>query len=576
MIAATASRDRRWSKAGLAVSLLICAHSVRAEEPVRARVTDQDYEPVWRSIEAELRNSQSIAPGQPGAQTGTTPIVESTGFEEEDGWVPGWICGPDFEVVCVDDPDGAGDPEQTCGVDNPNPQTGWWLHNGARSCSEPHIATANPLEGKQHLRLALDPLLSDPSGGPLECPPPLGECTVSAFSPLTGPHLIGQTTVSMEIATSNNFGSHLRIMPQSASEGSITALVDFDYYGFLYVYDGGLNEYVYVDSGWPPNSVYRNLTIDIDPCEPALRYFYGGELIWTDTSGVVPFAQTVENVALLAYDFLETQDIDNFSIVRGEPCPHECGNDAIEVNEDCEPTDDSACPGRCIPPGEEGECTCIRPGPTCEEAQELPLGTVPARAHGGWFTFTAEAPTTAVETCGSNGFDADFTVWTGDCDDLLLTTSTSQCQSGHSIGPRSDPLASCYGDSIVREACRCFPTEIGRRYWVEVPRAVIAGAVTKIARSNRIMCDAIWENGACCDRVTGECVDDVSEIACAGPDQDWFAQHVCEAVFCRTTAIPTVSDWGLVILTLLGLTIGSVVFRGKQSGSTSADAAGAP
>lgn len=35
-----------------------------------------------------------------------------------------------------------------------------------------------------------------------------------------------------------------------------------------------------------------------------------------------------------------------------------CGNDQIEGNEECDGTDDTACPGDCLPPGDVNECMC--------------------------------------------------------------------------------------------------------------------------------------------------------------------------------------------------------------------------
>jgi len=239
--------------------------------------------------------------------------------------------------------------------------------------------------------------------------------------------------------------------------------------------------------------------------------------------------------------------------------------------------DDSACPGRCVPLGEAEECTCPRVAPTCEEAQELPPGTINEITHGGWFTFIAEAPATAIETCGSTGFNADFSIWEGECQDPALGARSTHCSSESASGSTTpDPLASCYGSGRFTEACTCIDTEIGRRYRVEVDRARLPGVVTNITRSNRLTCEAIWDGGACCDRDTGDCADDVAEFDCPGRDHDWFPQRACESVYCATYAIPALSDWGLVILTLLGLTIGSVAFRRRGIEVERGRAAGAP
>ena len=83
----------------------------------------------------------------PGFETSSGPGFESTGFEQSDGWCPGFVCGPEF-FNC-------------CGSDNPNPATGWHLSQDAQSCLEPHIDTANPFAGSRHLRFTQDPTLVD-------------------------------------------------------------------------------------------------------------------------------------------------------------------------------------------------------------------------------------------------------------------------------------------------------------------------------------------------------------------------------------------------------------------------------
>ena len=55
-----------------------------------------------------------------GQQTSLT-TVDATGFEREDGWCPGFACGPAFDG-CFDP---AGDASMNCGVENPNEATGW-------------------------------------------------------------------------------------------------------------------------------------------------------------------------------------------------------------------------------------------------------------------------------------------------------------------------------------------------------------------------------------------------------------------------------------------------------------------
>ena len=91
------------------------------------------------------------------AEPSAGPVVESTGFEQSDGWCPGFVCGPEF-FNCFEP---LNDPTTNCGPDNPNPATGWHLSQDAQSCLEPHIDTANPFAGSRHLRFTQDPTLVD-------------------------------------------------------------------------------------------------------------------------------------------------------------------------------------------------------------------------------------------------------------------------------------------------------------------------------------------------------------------------------------------------------------------------------
>ncbi|MCH7886292.1 MAG: hypothetical protein IIC01_13725, partial [Planctomycetes bacterium] len=54
------------------------------------------------------------------AEPSAGPVVEGTGFEQSDGWCPGFVCGPEF-FNCFEP---LNDPTTNCGSDNPNPATG--------------------------------------------------------------------------------------------------------------------------------------------------------------------------------------------------------------------------------------------------------------------------------------------------------------------------------------------------------------------------------------------------------------------------------------------------------------------
>jgi hypothetical protein len=82
--------------------------------------------------------------------------------------------------------------------------------------------------------------------------------------------------------------------------------------------------------------------------------------------------------------------------------------------------------------------------------------------------------------------------------------------------------------------------------------------------------DACELKGACCDHDPFEgCTDDVPEADCGCDGCNWFENTRCEDIECLKNAIPTASQWGLSILTLL-LLIGTKIIFGRSSQSVSA------
>lgn len=72
-----------------------------------------------------------------------------------------------------------------------------------------------------------------------------------------------------------------------------------------------------------------------------------------------------------------------------------------------------------------------------------------------------------------------------------------------------------------------------------------------------IVCDQ--HTGACCDGLSGSCMDEVLPQDCQGEKQEWYKGQACQDVAC--VAIPTVSEWGLVVMTLLILTAATAVLK---------------
>jgi len=66
--------------------------------------------------------------------------------------------------------------------------------------------------------------------------------------------------------------------------------------------------------------------------------------------------------------------------------------------------------------------------------------------------------------------------------------------------------------------------------------------------------DCVGVTGVCCDGgVFGVCYDDRLIAECTCPDCTWFKRAKCEEIECEATAIPIVSEWGVVVLMLLFL-----------------------
>jgi len=74
--------------------------------------------------------------------------------------------------------------------------------------------------------------------------------------------------------------------------------------------------------------------------------------------------------------------------------------------------------------------------------------------------------------------------------------------------------------------------------------------------------------GACCNHDPfGGCQDDRALDECVCGKCEWFQERTCAQVDCTRAPIPTVSEWGLVILTLLLLTGAKIYFgRSKVAG----------
>ena len=84
---------------------------------------------------------------------------------------------------------------------------------------------------------------------------------------------------------------------------------------------------------------------------------------------------------------------------------------------------------------------------------------------------------------------------------------------------------------------------------------------TKNGECATVGCDAVL--GACCDADPfGSCTD-TTEAGCSCEKCTWSKLQSCSTVECTHNSIPTVSSWGLVVLTLL-LLVGAKVYFGRR------------
>jgi len=60
--------------------------------------------------------------------------------------------------------------------------------------------------------------------------------------------------------------------------------------------------------------------------------------------------------------------------------------------------------------------------------------------------------------------------------------------------------------------------------------------------------------GSCCDTFAASCMEQVGDLACQEDGQVFYPDLACSNVDCGPSIIPTVSEWGLLTLTLLLLT----------------------
>jgi hypothetical protein len=516
-----------WGLTALIVAggVLIWSASIQAR-PNNARLVNQG------TLAESMRT-----PGGINASTYTGPTAESTGFEAAEGWNLGGMCDDLTFSACGAPPIAAsctGNPivDQNCCNNNPNPYTGWYMSGSSQHCAEPHIDTANPATGEQHMRFTRDATHGNPAG----CIGLGTACRVNAFTPpLVGPLPVGPTTLSFNIAMGGAvmtppYGSVIAMFTVSdSSANQYNAQFYFDYYGIWQVYDAGMGAYVGV-SYMTGGGVYDAIRNEMNPCTNTIDYYINDVPVWSQSAGFSGLAQYIERNIFQMNNDVYDWDLDDYVMYRAGECPHECGNDIIEATEECDGIEDDYCPGRCIPLGQVGECTCARDGMDCATATEVFNGTNgPFLTHGGFFKYTADSPWTSINTCASQMDNEMWWDWDPDC--LTYMDENDDCTSG------DDPTAPCADQGSGIGSCLCVATEPGRTYvfavgaWDNIlPPPLGSNIVIDITK--KLTCGQPIPNGACCDGETGICTDNVEEGQCACEQCTWTENKLCSMVEC--------------------------------------------
>jgi|CXWL01.1.fsa_nt_gi hypothetical protein len=410
-----------------------------------------------------------------------------------------------------------------------------WGHTTGAGFSliTPTIDNVHPALGIQHLRVVHDPSTRTniPNFG-------LG---VDARFPRTA-HLsarpIDVNFVSVDVSVSNAFGQDFRVQPQSNSQGFLATSALFHYSGALYILDDlcdtvGLS---FFPAGfWDTTGGYQNYTVAMNPCNNTINYSYGGAQVY---AGCVIAGSNLEQFLVFGDNYPGSlMDVDNVFLTSGDgPCPCICGNNIVEFTcGDCDGTADANCPGRCIPPGQPGECTCW---PVCTFDNPCPLvnGVNPAIVSStGFYTYSGGSPFISVNGCG-NSYDAALQVMLLSDPNTVLAFN-DDCNAGP-YGSGSDPSAPCYEGASPNQSgsCTCFANP-GAPVLIRASRFTGAdpatGSTTQLNIRKKGECVGA-SVGSCCDTNGADagCTDNVTAANCVGFDKVWTDQGKCPTTPC--------------------------------------------
>jgi len=459
-----------------------------------------------------------------------TPPIESTGFEppDWDAYAPGesnYICGELYWDTCVPSPflnvcTGNPGTDVTCCSAHPNPLNGWYVSDTSQHCREPHIDIVNPANpGGQHLRFGFEPGICQSSNG---------DCSYTAYSPDMGLQTEGAFTITWDLSIpSTPFGCSLKYY-SLGSPGSPSATLIY-FYG----------TYIYIDNrlvGMGTLGSYRRVRIENNPCESGgtVRYYYDDQLIYTRNS---ERTQGIRRAVFQGYGI----DIDNYSVVRSAtPCDPVCGNGVVEFGEFCEPGVPGFCPpGHCVPAGNPDQCTCLPGCATAEICEDNVDCTIDECVNQECVRTVTDA------LCGDNNI----------CNGIETCDPYVGCLAGTPLNCDDDLF--CNGIEYCNSISGCQPG---------VPPNCDDGVACTVDQCDEATrsCTHTLNDAACDDGVFCNGMEVCTPTGCASGASPCMIDEICDEATrtCspRFTPIPTVSQWGLIVIGLAIL----IVAKGRS------------
>lgn len=243
---------------------------------------------VAAAASAQIRQPGPLSVQALGGDAGQVlrgPALYTTGFEAAEGYAVGPI----------------------------EPQVGWT----ASGTNLPYasVDTSNPYAGGQHLRMVFDDTVG------------FGAQRV-VLSPTLGTISGGQSSTSVMVYISSDGGANYNVIGQAPSQGLLTWNVTFNWNGGsagtpgeIFILDDLGSGLTWVDTNVVWNEgVYTELRVETDSVANTIRYYYGGNLIYTGVAGI--FAGTsVEQVVFATDNFQEAGEFADFDNILVVPAP---------------------------------------------------------------------------------------------------------------------------------------------------------------------------------------------------------------------------------------------------------------